>query len=160
YQQVNIRFDVESGPRAAFTAPRLTGDLKIDEKRVEDAMGLRRWLIHWWKPMTQPRVRRAVDGVRSLYQKEDRLEAKVTLDGVRFDPAANHAALQLRVDAGPKIEFHTVGAKVSRKQLRRFVPVFEEHAVDHDLLVEGSRNLRDYFQSKGFFEAEVEFKEQ
>ena len=32
--------------------------------------------------------------------------------------------------------------------------------MDHDLLVEGARNLRDYLQSQGYFEAEVEFKEQ
>ena len=32
--------------------------------------------------------------------------------------------------------------------------------MDHDLLVEGARNLRDYFQSDGYFNAEVEFKEQ
>ena len=32
--------------------------------------------------------------------------------------------------------------------------------MDHDLLVEGARNLRDYFQSHGYFNAEVQFKEQ
>ena len=47
-----------------------------------------------------------------------------------------------------------------RKKLRRYVPVFEEHAVDHDLLAEGARNLRDYFQSQGYFDAEVQFKQQ
>ena len=55
---------------------------------------------------------------------------------------------------------NTVGAKVSQGKLRRYVPIFEEHAVDHDLLVEGARNLRDYFQSQGYFEAQVEFKQQ
>ena len=32
--------------------------------------------------------------------------------------------------------------------------------MDHDLLIEGARNLRDYFQSEGYFEAQVEFKPQ
>ena len=32
--------------------------------------------------------------------------------------------------------------------------------MDRDLLVEGARNLRDYFQSQGYFEAQVEFKQQ
>ena len=55
----------------------------------------------------------------------------------------------------------TIGAKLSPgSKLQRYVPVFEEHAVDHDLLVEGARNLRDYLQSQGYFEAEVQFKEQ
>ncbi len=75
-------------------------------------------------------------------------------------PATNSALPTLRIDAGPRIEVRTIGAKVSQRKLRRYVPVFEEHAVDHDLLVEGARNLRDYFQSEGYFDAEVEFKEQ
>jgi outer membrane protein assembly factor BamA len=49
---------------------------------------------------------------------------------------------------------------ISKRILRRHIPVYQEHAVDQDLLVEGARNLRDYFQGKGFFEAEVEFKTQ
>src|SRR5256885_4032000 len=52
------------------------------------------------------------------------------------------------------------GAKISQSKLRRLIPVFEEHAVDRDLLAEGSRNLRDYLQSRGYFEAEVQFKQQ
>nr|MDQ2900729.1 BamA/TamA family outer membrane protein [Acidobacteriota bacterium] len=39
-------------------------------------------------------------------------------------------------------------------------PVYEERTVDRDLLAEGARNLRDELQSKGYFEADVEFKEQ
>ena len=34
YQQVNIRFGVDSGPRARFTTPVLTGDLKMDAARI------------------------------------------------------------------------------------------------------------------------------
>ena len=40
------------------------------------------------------------------------------------------------------------------------MPVYEERTVDRDLLVEGQRNLTDYLQSQGFFDAEVEFKPQ
>ena len=160
YQQVNIRMDVDSGPRARFTTPVLEGDAQMDEDRILRATKLRRWLIHTWKPMTQTRVRQAVDGVRSLYQKADRLEAKVSLESMKFDPARNLAVPTLRVEAGPRIAVNTIGAKVSQGKLRRYIPIYEEHAVDHDLLTEGARNLQDYFESEGFYEAEVEFKEQ
>ncbi len=160
YQQVNIRFETVSGPRARFTTPRLTGDLKMDMDRLQKATHLRRWAIHTWKPVTQTRVRQALDGVRALYQKEDRLESQVTLESLKYDPATNRAEPILRIDAGPRIEVHTVGAKISESKLRRYVPVFEEHAVDADLLAEGARNLRDYFQSEGYFDAKVEVKPQ
>src|SRR5581483_1234034 len=62
YQQVNIRFGVESGPRAHFTTPVFTGDLKLDIPRLLKATKFRRWLIHTWKPMTQVRIRQGLDG--------------------------------------------------------------------------------------------------
>jgi outer membrane protein insertion porin family len=160
YEQVNIRFLVNSGPRARYTTPVLSGDLKMDAARIRNATGFRRWIIRTWKPVTEARTRHALEGIRGLYLKENRLEAKVTLESMAYDREANRAIPNLRIDAGPRIEVNTVGASFSRKQLQRYVPIFEERAVDHDLLVEGARNLRDHLQSQGYFEAEVEFKEQ
>jgi outer membrane protein assembly complex protein YaeT len=160
YQQVNIRFEASSGRRARFTTPVLTGDLKMDQGRVENALKFRRWLIHTWKPMTQSRMRQALDGVRTLYEKDRRLEAKVMLDSVRYDPERNVAIATLSIDAGPRIQVNPIGVKLSQKVLQKYVPIFEEHAVDRDLLAEGANNLRDYLQSQGYFEAEVVFKQQ
>ncbi len=160
YQQVNIHMQVDSGPRARFTTPVLVGDAKLDTTRILNATGFRRWFIHTWKPMTQTRVRKALDGVRALYQKDNRLEAKVSLESMKYDPALNVVVPTLRIEAGPRIEVHTIGAKVSQGKLRRYIPIYEEHAVDNDLLTEGARNLEDYFQSTGYYEAEVEFKQQ
>jgi outer membrane protein insertion porin family len=160
HQQVNIDFNFDSGPRARLTTPVLHGDLKIDAAKVIAATKWRKWLRSSWKPMTQERVRRGLDRLRTLYEKDNRLEAKIALDSVQFDPETRNAVPTLSIDAGPKIEVRTVGAKVSQKNLRQFIPIFEEHAVDNDLLTEGARNLRDYFQRNGFFESEVEFKEQ
>ncbi len=44
---------------------------------------------------------------------------------------------------------------------RRFqlVPVYQERTVDRSLLVEGRRNLIEYFQSQGYFDAAVDFRE-
>jgi outer membrane protein insertion porin family len=160
HQQINIRFEIDSGRRARFYYPVLTGDLKMDPARILTATRFRRWLIHTWKPMTQTRVRRAVEGVRSLYQKDGRLEARVTLESIHYDPETNRAIPTLHIDAGPRIKVNTIGASVSQSRLRRLIPIFEEHAVDHDLLVEGTNNLRDYLQSQGYFDAQVELKQQ
>jgi len=160
HQQVNLRFEVDSGRRAHFAPPVLTGELKMDPVKIDGATKFRRWIIHTWKPVTQTRVVEGLAGVSALYQREDRLEAKVALDSLKYQPGTNSALPTLHIDAGPHIEVRTTGAKVSQRKLRRLVPVFEEHAVDRDLLVEGARNLRDYFQSDGYFDAQVEFKEQ
>ena len=48
------------------------------------------------------------------------------------------------------------GYHISRGVLRREIPVYEENAVDDDLLNEGKRNLIDYLQTRGHFDAKVD----
>jgi outer membrane protein insertion porin family len=160
YQQINIRFEINSGPRAHFAPPVLTGDLKMDPARIQKSLKLRRWIIHTWKPFTQARVQEGLNGVRSLYEKEHRLESKVALEGTKFDAEANSATLSLHIDAGPVIVIRAIGAKISRGKLEKYVPVFQERSVDRDLLLEGAHNLQDYLQSAGYVQADVQFKEQ
>ncbi|HUP03013.1 MAG TPA: POTRA domain-containing protein [Bryobacteraceae bacterium] len=160
FEQVNIRFDVESGRRAVFGPPVFQGDLKMDPAKVTAATKFRRWLIHTWKPVTQTRLRNGMGGVRRLYQKADRYEASVTLDSLPYDSNTNRATPTFRIDAGPRIRLNAVGAKLSRKELQTYVPVFQEHSVDHDLLTEGARRLTDYLQSQGYFDAQVQYARQ
>ena len=93
------------------------------------------------------------------YQSANRLLATVSLDSLEYDPATNSASPHLSVTAGPVVEVKAIGAKISKKRIQEEVPIYEEHSVDRDLLMEGQRNLRDYFQSQGYFEAKVTFQE-
>jgi outer membrane protein assembly complex protein YaeT len=105
-------------------------------------------------------VSQALDSVRGLYQRENRLEARVSLESMKYDNDTNTALPTLRIDAGPRILVNTIGAKISKGKLQHYVPIFEEHSVDDDLLLEGEHNLRDYLQSQGYFEVEVAYKPQ
>ena len=159
-QQVNLRFVVDSGPRARFGPPILKGELKTEPGKVVSATKWRRLIIGSWKPVTQNRVQRGLQNVRSMYQKQERLMAKVKLDSMDYDADTRRAVPTLDITAGPRVAVRTFGAKVPQRKLRRYIPIFEEGTVDRDLLVEGARNLRDYFQSEGYFDAEVVFKDQ
>jgi outer membrane protein assembly complex protein YaeT len=159
-QQASIDFAVDSGRRARFTTPLISGDIKMQKEDIIDATHWHRWLIRGWQTVTQSRVSKGLDGVRSRYQKRGRLEARVSLKGMQYDADTRRSQPSLDINAGPQVQVHAVGAKISQGKLRDLVPIFEEHTVDESLLLEGSRRLRDYFQSEGFFDAEVEFKEQ
>ena len=159
-QQAHIHFVVESGPRAKYSAPVVLGNLKVAVDQIVSATRWKRRFIGGWRPVTQTRTRQGVDNVRSLYQKKDRLMASARLKSMDYDHDTHSATPTLDIDAGPIVDIQAIGAKVSTKKLRQNVPVYEERAVDRDLLVEGQRNLRDEFQAAGYFEAEVEFKEQ
>jgi outer membrane protein assembly complex protein YaeT len=159
FQQMNIAFSIAPGPRARLDQPLFEGNLQMDPQRVLHATKFRRWIVHSWKPVTDVRVRQGIEHVRTLYLKENRLEAKVSLESMQYHEEINRAVPTLHIDAGPRIDVRTIGVKLSEKRLQRYVPVFEEHTVDPDLLAEGERNLRDYFQSQGYFEAAVRFEE-
>jgi outer membrane protein assembly complex protein YaeT len=159
-QQVSIHFVVDSGARAHFTTPVVTGDPKMPLPDIVKATHWRRWLIGGWRTVTQARVNNGVEGVRSKYERRGRFEARVSLKTMDYDADTKLSHPMLDIDAGPEVEVHAVGAKVSQGKLRSLIPVFEEHSVDDSLLLEGERNLRDYFQSQGYFDAEVEFKPQ
>ena len=107
--------------------------------------------------MTESRVQTGLERLRKDFQKGDRLEAKVTLDKMDYHPATNTATPYLTIDSGPIVEVRTTGAKVSGSHLRELVPIYQERTVDRSLLVEGQRNLAEYFRSKGYFDAQVNF---
>ena len=75
-----------------------------------------------------------------------------------YDPATNLLPLTIETVTGSRVRVEVTGAKISARELRKRVPVFQEGAVDPDLLEEGVRNLRDYFERQGYFEAEVDYK--
>ena len=165
YQQVNVTFTVESGKRAHYDVPEITGDLSVlSQKKIVKATKWHRLLLPGFRGITQNRTRGGVDGIRLKYESSNRLLATIALKGfedeTQVDPKHPVAKPRLVVTPGPKVDIVAIGAKVPRRVLKRHVPVFEEHTVDRDLLAEGASNLRDYFQGEGYFEAEVEFKEQ
>jgi len=159
-QQAHVHFMVKNGPRAKYHNPIANGNLKMAVETIVAATKWKHRFIGSWRPVTQTRTRQGLDNVRSRYEKDGRLMATVQLKSMDYDRDTQRATPSLEIDAGPTIEVKAVGTKVSSKKLRQNVPIYEEHTVDRDLLVEGQRNLRDEFQAAGYFEAEVEFKEQ
>ena len=156
--QVDINFVITSGKRARFTEPRLSGNYQLPLRQIIKATKWKRLFRNAWQPITQSRVRHGLEGVRAKFEKSDRLLATVQLKSLVYDKESRSATPTLDIQAGPRVTVRAVGAKVKRGTLKDSVPIFQEHTVDNDLLEEGRRNLREEFQSKGYFEAEVEYK--
>jgi len=70
-------------------------------------------------------------------------------------PEANAVDYIFDVNPGPQVEIVTEGFKISHSVLKRNVPVYEENALDDDLLNEGRRNLLNFMQTRGYFDAKV-----
>ena len=105
--------------------------------------------------MTQSNTESGVQNIRKRYQKQDRLTASVALDRADYLADQNRVRPEIQANGGPKVKIEADGAKVKKGLLKRYVPVYDEGTVNQDLLVTGARNLRDYFQNRGFFDVQV-----
>jgi len=156
--QVMIGFIIDAGKRARYQTPVISGDTKLPVNTLLIASGWRIRVIHRWRLVTKSLTDGGVSGIEQRYAKQDRLMASVELVAMDPNEAGNRATPHLQIDAGPKISIRALEAKISKGKLRKYVPVYEEGSVDNDLLTEGARNLRDYFQSRGYPDADVTFK--
>ena len=154
-RQMDIVFHLKSGPLARVGKVEVSGDSGFTAAEIESITKI--------KPgahVSQARSTRALERLRKKYEKRDRLEAQVALSRRTFHPESNTVDYAFSVERGPEVKIAVDGARLHEWQIKRFVPVYEENAADDDLLNEGTRNLRDFFQSKGYFDVRVSYTRQ
>ena len=154
-RQMNMYFHVAPGELARVGTVKIDGDTGIPQGEILDITKL--------KPgakVKSENLTRALERLRKHYQKNQHLEAQVSLTDRDYRPETNTLNYTFEVEQGSKVVITTEGAKVSTGELKKLVPVYQENAVDDDLLNEGRRNLRNYMQTKGYFDATVEVQRQ
>jgi outer membrane protein insertion porin family len=149
-QQVFLTFVIHSGDQAEVGVISITGKTDYSVGQVEDIAKM-----HPGDLVAVVRVSNALDRLRKKYVKQDRLLAQVSIAKRTYRPDKNKVDFTFAFEPGPKVQILTEGYKIGRSALKRNVPVYEENAVDDDLLNEGRRNLLNYMQAEGYFEAKV-----
>jgi len=149
-QQVDILFQLEAGPQARVGELKVTGDPGFTLEQISDITKLRRG-----DTVTAQSVTRALQRLRKKYQKQNRLEAQASVVSPAYRPESNTVDYTFNIVRGPLVAIHVEGARLPGAVVKRSVPVYEEGAVDDDLLNEGRRNLRDYLQTQGYFDSQV-----
>jgi outer membrane protein assembly factor BamA len=89
--------------------------------------------------------------------KKGNLIARAVVRRGAYDATTNTLPLDLEVSQGPGVKLQVVGAKFSKGDLKRLVPVYQEGAVDADLLEEGKRNMRERLERQGYFDSTVDY---
>ena len=161
YSEVNIVFTIHTGKRAHYEAPGILGDTSVLSPNViAKASGWHRWwIIPGYHPIAQTTTRRGIEKIRLKYENSHHLMATVVLNDIVPEPDGRHGRPDLTVTPGPVVDIKVEGAHISKGRMKEELPLYEEHTVDADLLAEGTINLRDYFQSQGFFDVTVEFRQ-
>jgi outer membrane protein insertion porin family len=154
-QLVDIAFEVASGVQTRVGGVAVSGDsgLTIDQFRHQAR-------LREGNRVDRDTNNRALSGVLKGYQKQSRLEADVKLESQVYSPETKKSNFSFSANRGPVVKLNVEGAKIGGERLKRLVPIFEEGAVDEDLLNEGDRRLRDYFQRLGYFDVKVGHNEQ
>src|SRR6202158_3553127 len=148
--QVNITFHVVTGPRAVVGGITLEGDAGYSIEEIREIAKL-----HSGDPVISSRITRALQRIRARFQKQDRLLAQVSVANRTYHSELNTVDYVLKVERGPVVQIAAEGFKLSQRVLRKLVPIYEEGAVDDDLLNEGRRNITNHLQTLGYFEATV-----
>jgi outer membrane protein insertion porin family len=148
--QVNMTFHAVPGPRALVGEITLEGDAGYSKDELKEIAKL-----HPGDGVVSSRITRALQRIRARYQKQDRLLAQVEVANRTYHAEPNTVDYAFKVDRGPVVQIAAEGFKLSQRILRKLVPIYEEGAVDDDLLNEGRRNIQNHLQTLGYFEVTV-----
>lgn len=154
-QQMDVVFHVKAGPQAKVGKIIVQGTSGLSTKRVETIARM-----HPGNAVKAQILTKALQHLKKHFQNQNRLEAQISVIAKKYDPESNAIDYTFSIDRGPVVAIDIEGAKVREGLLKRYIPVYEEGAVDNDLLNEGKRNLVDYFQTLGYFNAKVDVRRQ
>ena len=154
-QQVNILFHITPGEPAHVGEVKLTGHSAFSQGQVQDIARM-----HSGDRVTAARVTNSLQHLRKKLQKQERVLAQVSIAEQKYHPESNAVDYTYLIEPGPVVVVYAQGFHISRGVLKKEVPVYEENALDDDLLNEGKRNLLDYLQSRGHFDATVEIQKE
>ena len=153
-QLTDVNFHIVPGSPAKIGQVNVEGDPGLTTQEIVKITGMKPG-----KQLTQERVTKGLQRLRKKYSSQKRLESQIAITNRTYRETTNTVDFMYRIDRGPLVEIVAEGSDFSKRKLKKLVPVYEENAVDEDLLNEGRRNIRDYLQTQGYFDAKVNYTE-
>jgi outer membrane protein assembly complex protein YaeT len=154
-QQVNILFHITAKDSAHIGEVNLTGHSAFSQSQLQDIARM-----HSGDRVTAARITNALQRLRKKLQKQQRVLAQVSIAQQNYRSASNSIDYTFLIEPGPAVVVYTDGFHISRGTLKKEIPIYQENALDDDLLNEGKRNLLNLLQSRGHFDATVDFQKE
>lgn len=151
--QVDIVVHVKPGRRARV------GNIELKNgTEYRDVEILSRLKLKAGSEITSARVQRGTGRIRKYLVKKGHLSGRAGMRRGAYDAKKNTIPLELEVTEGPRVKVELKGAKFSDGELKRLIPIYQEGAVDADLLEEGKRNILERLERLGYFDGDVNYK--
>ncbi len=166
HQLVSVAFPVTLGKQAKISGVTIQG---VDASESSHLLHLLRSLrarltggaIKPGKSYSPERIKAATAVIKSALKKQHRLASHVKENPPQYNAETNKVDVSFSVELGPLVSVRVTGAKLSslpflsRREMNQLIPIYSEGAIDPDLVQEGERNLIDFFQKKGYYDAQV-----
>ncbi len=159
----NVIFHTNLNRRAKFGELKITGVSGEEAESLQGALKslmarVRGAAIRPGKTYSLKTLQNATRYLQGRLMKRDRLDARVELAGANYDPATNRADIEFRIQPGPLIHVQVEGAHLWPWTRRKLIPLYQQVGTSPEIIQEGRQNLLSHFQSKGYFQAQVDLK--
>src|ERR1700733_10797067 len=165
-QLVNVSFVVEMGKQARISSVKIEGVDNSESAPLLRAVKSMRarlsgGLLKPGKPYAAERISEATKLMKRTLTNRHRLASGVHENPPQYNVETNRVNVSFQVELGPVVVVRTVGARLTvipflaARQMKKLIPIYSEGTIDQDLIEEGRRNLTDYLQKKGFYDAVV-----
>jgi len=151
-RQMDIVVHVKPGPRARVGVIHLTNGTQYGDTELLAKLKLRPG-----REVTSTRLQAGVERIRKYLVSKGRLEARAIIRRGEYDASKNALPIDLEATEGPRVRVVVAGAKLSNRDVKRLIPIYQERAIDPDLLEEGKRNLQERLERDGYFDAKVDY---
>jgi outer membrane protein insertion porin family len=146
-----VTLNAVPGPRAKVGSVQVHGGGQtFSEKELLGAFNLKTG-----DEYSATKADKGLTNIRTKFSDLGFLNTKVTADR-NYQKTTHAVDVDIKVEPGQFTLVETRGFKISKKKVRELVPVFEEGAVDPDLVEEGRTQILRYMQQEGYFDAVVE----
>jgi outer membrane protein insertion porin family len=150
YHLIFVTLKATPGPKAKVGTVRVQGgEQTFKPEELLDAFGLKTG-----DDVSGSKIDKGVSDVRVKFTELRFLNTRVNVDRM-YDGATNTVDINLMIQPGQFALVQTRGFNISNKKLRELVPIYEEAAVDTDLVEEGRVRVTRYMQQEGYFDAMV-----
>jgi outer membrane protein insertion porin family len=150
--QIDVIVHVTPGVRARVSAVQLTNNTEYPNAQIAARLKMKAGT-----PITNAKIQKGTANIRKFLAKKGHLSGRAAVRRGEYDAAKNSVPLTLDVTEGPRVKVDIEGAKFSGSELKRLLPLYQEGAVDADLLEEGKKNLRERLERQGYFDATVDY---
>jgi outer membrane protein insertion porin family len=164
-QLVSVKFSVHLGERARIRNVEVQGvpdqeSLKLVHTLASTRARFTGAQLKAGKSYTSDRHKAATALLKRSLARQHRLASKVE-GSTQHHPDSNLVDIFFQVEPGPLVDVRVTGARlslipfVSRREIKKLLPMYSERTIDPHLVKEGQSNLIDYFKRKGFYDVEV-----